>query len=80
MSGITACSNGRFDENYAHDFTGFAPDGGGQPLMFCERCGEVRRLALPIEEGTADERLPYTERDPDTGEWPVMPRPPARED
>lgn len=47
---FTACPNGRHEEGYAHDFCGYSPgmeDADKRPLIFCERCGEVRALALP---------------------------------
>ena len=54
MSGpFTACPNGRHDEGYAHDFASYQPgldNHERRPLMFCERCGEVRALALPPTE------------------------------
>lgn len=32
-----------------HDFTDYEPRLGGTPLMYCRRCGEVRRLELTVE-------------------------------
>jgi len=56
---FTSCPNGRHEEGYPHDFCGYQPGEreDPQPLMFCERCGEVRALALAPVEETADRRV-----------------------
>ena len=49
---FTACPNGRYDggRSRPHNFVGFAPDDGGEPLIFCARCGETRALRPhPVE-------------------------------
>ena len=50
MNEFTACANGRVEDGRPHDFDDFQPELGGTPLMYCRRCGEVRRLALHLEE------------------------------
>ena len=57
------CVNGRFEDNSAHDFTDTTAmlvveeDAPGErsSLIFCRRCGEVRRLAeAPPDDGPGD--------------------------
>lgn len=50
MNAFTRCPNGDPGNGSAHDFCDYAPgerEPDQRPLIFCERCGEVRALALP---------------------------------
>lgn len=45
------CVNARFDDGQPHNFD--VPMSAGtdmDPLLFCRNCGEVRRLALTVDE------------------------------
>ena len=56
MNVFTRCPNGDPGNGNAHDFSGYSPYDHAddkRPLMFCERCGEVRALALAPEEPLA---------------------------
>lgn len=49
VNDFTACPNGRFEDGRPHDFTGYQPADTAAdqtPLIFCERCGEVRLLVV----------------------------------
>lgn len=53
MNAFTRCPNGDPGQGLPHDFFGYQPgehDPDKRPLMFCERCGEVRALTLPRQE------------------------------
>ena len=68
MRDFTRCPNGDPGQGQAHDFCGYQPgerDPNQTPLMFCERCGEVRALALPpMEARVATNSVPIDEWDP----------------